>query len=123
MEECSRTYESPSAPYCPVQPGGRNRERPLASQMARPLLCPSSVIGNSEAAMNDQPEPLVRAMRERMEGLVFDLRSDIGRMEDPQFKALFETAAEVMIGLSKAFRDFEKKEEPAWRKLSRSILP
>ena len=73
--------------------------------------------------MTDDPEPLVRAMRERLEGLVHDLRSDIRRMEDPQFKALFETSAEVLIGLTKAFRDFESKEEPAWRKLSRSVWP
>jgi len=73
--------------------------------------------------MTDDPEPLVRAMRERLEGLVHDLRGDIRRMEDPQFNALFETSAEVLIGLTKAFRDFESKEEPAWRKLSRSVWP
>jgi hypothetical protein len=73
--------------------------------------------------MSEDPEPLLRAMRERLESLVRDLRTDIRRIDDPQFKALFETSAEVLVGLTKAFRDFETKEEPAWRKLSRSIFP
>jgi len=73
--------------------------------------------------MNDQPEDLTKAMRQRLETLVGDLRHDLGRMDDPQFTALFEAAAEVLIGLSKAFADFEGKTEPAWRKLSRTILP
>jgi hypothetical protein len=73
--------------------------------------------------MSAEPEPLVKAMRQRLETLVIDLRADLKRMDDPQFKALFETAAEVLTGLGKAFADFEKKEEPAWRKLTRSLLP
>jgi hypothetical protein len=28
---------------------------------------------------------------------------------------MFETAAEVLGGLAKAFEDYEKKNEPAWR--------
>ena len=33
----------------------------------------------------------------------------------PQLKAMFETAAEVLGGLRKAFSDYEQKNEPAWR--------
>lgn len=73
--------------------------------------------------MSDQPEELTKAMRQRLEALVGDLRRDLGRIDDPQFAALFETAAEVLTGLGKAFADFEGKTEPAWRKLSRHILP
>ncbi len=73
--------------------------------------------------MGDDPEHLVRATRERLDALVSDLRRDIGRTDDPQFKALFETTAEVLIGLAKAFRDYEGKHEAAWRKLSRSLWP
>jgi hypothetical protein len=43
--------------------------------------------------------------------------------DDPQFKALFETSAEVLIGLAQAFRDYEQKSEPAWCGLARSICP
>ena len=30
-------------------------------------------------------------------------------------KAMFETAAEVLTGLKKAFSDYEQKNESAWR--------
>jgi len=73
--------------------------------------------------MNDDPEQRVRATRERLDALVGDLRRDVGHTDDPRFKALFETSAEVLIGLVKAFSDYERNNEAAWRKLSRSIWP
>ena len=48
--------------------------------------------------------------------LIDHLRSDIEKINDPQGKALFEVSAEVLIGLEKAFTDYEEKKEPAWRK-------
>lgn len=47
--------------------------------------------------------------------LIDHLRQDVTRMDDPSAKALFETSAEVIIGLEKAFSDYESKNEPAWR--------
>jgi hypothetical protein len=47
--------------------------------------------------------------------LIDHLRKDIEIIEDPAAKALFEVAAEVIDGLHKAFEDYEKKDEPAWR--------
>jgi hypothetical protein len=41
------------------------------------------------------------------------LREDIGKLNEPQFKAMFETAAEVLGGLVKAFRDYQQKDEKA----------
>ena len=38
----------------------------------------------------------------------------IGRIDEPQFKAMFETAAEVLGGLVTAFRHYEDKSERAW---------
>jgi hypothetical protein len=43
------------------------------------------------------------------------LRRDIDRVDDPQFKSLCETAAEVLGGLRKAFEHYGKHSEPAWR--------
>jgi len=34
---------------------------------------------------------------------------------EPQLKAMFETSAEVLLGLTKAFRDYEQKNESAWQ--------
>jgi hypothetical protein len=47
--------------------------------------------------------------------LIDHLREDVTKVNDPAAKALFETSAEVLIGLEKAFSDYESKNEPAWR--------
>ena len=54
-------------------------------------------------------------MRKRLDETVQHLREDIGKVNEPQFKAMFETAAEVLTGVSKAFSDYERKNEAAWR--------
>jgi hypothetical protein len=46
------------------------------------------------------------------------LRDDLEKVDEPQLKAMFETAAEVLGGLIKAFHDYEQKNESAWRKAS-----
>jgi hypothetical protein len=42
-------------------------------------------------------------------------REDVVKISDPKAQALFETAAEVLLGLVKALKDFEEKSEQAWR--------
>ena len=42
-------------------------------------------------------------------------REDVQKIEEPKARALFEVTAEVLEGLTKAFRDYEEKSEPAWR--------
>lgn len=61
------------------------------------------------------PRPYTSDARQRMNELVGSLRDNVGRVDDPRAQALFETSAEVIIGLSKAFADFERRDEPAWR--------
>ena len=53
--------------------------------------------------------------RTRMTDLAQHLREDVEKVVDPRAKAMFETAAEVLLGLDKAFADFEEGAEPAWR--------
>ena len=43
------------------------------------------------------------------------LREDVDKVDDPKAKALFEVSTEVIDGLQKAFNDFEKKNESAWK--------
>jgi hypothetical protein len=38
------------------------------------------------------------------------------RLKEPRAQALFETTAEVLIGLQKAFSDYEEGSELAWRR-------
>lgn len=47
--------------------------------------------------------------------LVDHLREDVNKINDPAAKALFETSAEVISGLEKAFSDYEMNNEPAWK--------
>src|SRR3979490_1008029 len=54
-------------------------------------------------------------IKKRLEETVTHLRQDIDKVDEPQLAAMFETAAEVLTGLIKAFDDYEKKNEAAWR--------
>ena len=45
-------------------------------------------------------------------------REDVNKIRDPKAAALFETTAEVLIGLRKAYEDYELKNEQAWKKAS-----
>ena len=56
-----------------------------------------------------------RKVRQRLEDTLTHMREDVDKVDDPKFKAMFETSAEVLGGLVKAFSDFEQKNEPAWR--------
>ena len=42
-------------------------------------------------------------------------REDVTKITEPKAQALFETSAEVLLGLSKAFEDYEQQNEPAWK--------
>jgi len=55
-------------------------------------------------------------MKKRFQETITHLREDVRKVDEPQLKAMFETAAEVLGGLTKAFGDYEKKNEAAWKK-------
>jgi hypothetical protein len=54
-------------------------------------------------------------IKARMGQLIEHLREDLGKVMEPKAQALFESSAEVLTGLVKAFHDYEKKSEAAWR--------
>jgi hypothetical protein len=62
------------------------------------------------------PQVHTRQMKERLKETVTHLRQDIDKVDEPKLAAMFETSAEVLSGLVKAFEDYEKKNEAAWRK-------
>jgi hypothetical protein len=47
--------------------------------------------------------------------LVRKFRKQIGQSNSTKADAVFETSAEVLLGMKKAFDDFLKHEERAWR--------
>ena len=55
-------------------------------------------------------------IRDMLTGMVDHLRADIEKVPEPRAQALMETTAEVLLGLRKAYEDYELGEEPAWRR-------
>jgi hypothetical protein len=56
-----------------------------------------------------------RKLKGQMRELIGHLRADVEKVPEPKARAMFETSAEVVIGLVKAFDDYERKAEAAWR--------
>ena len=63
---------------------------------------------------SSNPREHTSKVKKELSALTDHLRRDIEKLNDPAAKALFETSAEVLIGLQKAFTDFENKNEKAW---------
>ncbi len=66
---------------------------------------------------DDERDPRYHARRikDMLEDVMRHIRADIAKVDDPQAKAMFETSAEAIGGLIKAYDDYEKKAEPAWQ--------
>jgi hypothetical protein len=62
------------------------------------------------------PRHHTQKMKHRLQETVQHLRTDIEKVDEPQLKAMFETSAEVLNGLVKAFSDYEAKNEAAWQR-------
>lgn len=54
------------------------------------------------------PQRHTMQVRSRSTELAEHLREDVEKVEEPGFKALFETAAEVLAGLEKAIAGYER---------------
>ena len=68
------------------------------------------------SAIDRDPRHHTQKMQTRLKEIMDHLRQDIEKVDEPQLKAMFETSAEVLGGLIKAFRDYEQKNESAWRR-------
>ena len=64
----------------------------------------------------DNPLHHTRKLSGEFKHLVKHLRDDVEKVNEPRAQALFETSAEVLNGLIKAFADYEKQEEKAWKR-------
>lgn len=55
----------------------------------------------------------------KIRGMLADVarhaREDISKIDNPKAQALFETTAEVLSGLVRAYEHAEEKSEPAWK--------
>ncbi|MCG2628517.1 hypothetical protein L6654_17925 [Bradyrhizobium sp. WYCCWR 13023] len=67
------------------------------------------------SAADRDPRHHTQKMQKALHDIRNHLREDVQKVDEPQLKAMFETSAEVLGGLEKAFRDYEQKNEKAWR--------
>jgi hypothetical protein len=70
----------------------------------------------ASATAERDPRHHTQRMQKRLQEIKDHLREDIEKVDEPQLKAMFETSAEVLGGLIKAFHDYEVKNESAWRR-------
>lgn len=61
------------------------------------------------------PRAHTEALAGKLQELVEHVRHGVQEVSDPRAQALFETAAEVLTGLRKAFVDFGQRNEEAWK--------
>jgi hypothetical protein len=81
---------------------------------ARPNARASKEAGMADN--NGDPRHHTQKMAKRLQETITHLREDVTKVDEPQLKAMFETSAEVLGGLVKAFKDYDQKNEAAWRK-------
>jgi hypothetical protein len=74
------------------------------------------IVMPSSSAIEKDPRHHTQKMRRSLQEIKDHLREDIAKVDEPQLRAMFETSAEVLGGLIKAFRDYEEKNETAWRR-------
>jgi len=70
---------------------------------------------NKNIAVESDPRHHTLRIKRRMNELIDHLREDVDKIDEPQARALFETSAEVISGLVKAFEHYETKSEEAWK--------
>jgi erythromycin esterase-like protein len=73
-------------------------------------------LDQEEADMATQDTGQAEATAAKLATLRDDVRATIGRVDDPQLKAVLETGAEVLGGLRQAFVDYGQGSEEAWQR-------
>ena len=67
-----------------------------------------------EKIASDNPKDHAQNIEKYLTELKNHCLEDIKIVSDPKAKALFETAADVLDGLEKAFSDFQSENSGAW---------
>jgi hypothetical protein len=61
------------------------------------------------------PTQHVLDIRQRILGVVQQARASVNEVGEPRAQALFETTAEMLKGLAKAYEDYNTGTEEPWR--------
>ncbi len=70
---------------------------------------------NKSQYQESDPRHHTQKLKQIFKDAAAHAREDVAKVSDPKAQALFETSAEVLLGLAKAFEDFEQKSEAAWK--------
>jgi hypothetical protein len=54
-------------------------------------------------------------IEQQLQQIMSDLRRGVSEADEPQLKAILEESAEIIGAMVKTFKDYEAKNEPAWR--------
>ena len=71
---------------------------------------------NPEDYEENDPLHHVAKIHGMLEALAIHCREDIAKIAEPKAQALFETSAEVLIGLKTAYEHYRSGEEPGMRR-------
>jgi hypothetical protein len=63
----------------------------------------------------DDPKAHAANIEQMLTEVIDHMRSDIERVDDPKAQVLFETTAEVLIGVRTAYQHFQSGSEKAMR--------
>jgi hypothetical protein len=104
----------------PIMTAGCYTENPLETAIRGPRDRRGPNFPHPEADMASATDRNPRHHTQKMQALLKEimdhLRWDVEKVDEPQLKVMFETSAEVVGGLIKAFRDYEQKNESACRR-------
>jgi hypothetical protein len=67
---------------------------------------------------DSDPRHHTAKVKEMLAGVAEYARGDAAKVNDPRAQALFETTAEVLLGLKTAYEHYEQGTEAAWKKAS-----
>jgi hypothetical protein len=85
------------------------------SKPSKEHLCLKECATGMKPSSENNPIHHTQKIKAQMRQFIDHRREDVGKVTEPKAQALFETSAEVLNGLVKAFDDYEKKNEAAWR--------
>ncbi len=74
----------------------------------------SNQEGTGSAGAGDGLERTLTNTMGMLDNLISQVRSDLKSCQEPKAQALFETTAEVLLGLRRAFDDYKRTGEEAW---------
>ena len=66
-----------------------------------------------KADASSDPRDHTANLKQMLSEVIEHARADVGKITDPKAQALFETTAEVLADLRKAFEDYEQRNDSA----------